>query len=131
MWFPVTGLPPVSYSPVGAQTYPKLDLYAFYSYFQVNSCQMTSLQAHFRSCEVMWCHFLPRDSHLVRVSHVGAQMYPNLTYRPSTATSRWLSVKLRHFRDTSGHVTSFPVTWMPPPVSSSPAGAQTYPKLDL
>jgi len=37
-------------------------------------------------------------------SPVGAQMYPKLTYRPFTATSRWLSVKRPHFR-------SREVTW--------------------
>ena len=48
--FPVTSLPPPpSYSSVGAQTYPKLGLRAFYSHFQVTSGQMTSLPGHFRS----------------------------------------------------------------------------------
>ena len=46
--------PPASYSPVGDQTYPKLDLEAFYRHFQVISNQMTSLQGHFRSREGMW-----------------------------------------------------------------------------
>jgi len=32
---------------------------------------------------------------------------------------------------TWGDVTSFPVTWWPPPASYSPAGAQTYQKLDI
>ena len=44
--------PPASYSPVGAETYPKLDLQAFYSLVQVTSGQMTSLPGHFRSREV-------------------------------------------------------------------------------
>ena len=39
-------------------------------------------------------------------SPVGAQTCPNLTYRPSTATSRWLPVKWRHFRVTSGNLRS-------------------------
>jgi len=107
-----------------------------------------------------------------------------VSFRPSTATSRWLLVKWRHFRVTSGHwksrdvisfhvtasscelqpcrkwnapytpafgllqplpgdfrsndvpsgslpvtwghVTSFPVTWLPPPASYSFVGSETH-----
>jgi len=66
--FPVTWQPPrASYSPVGAQTYPKLALPTFYSHFQVTSGQMTSLPDHFRSRELKWRHFLSRDCHLLQV----------------------------------------------------------------
>ena len=41
--------------------YPKLDLQAFYSHFQVTSGQMTSLPGHFWSPEVTCHHFLSRD----------------------------------------------------------------------
>jgi len=40
----------------------------------------------------------------VSYSHVGVKTSPNLTYRPPTATSRWLPVKWCHFLVTSGHV---------------------------
>ena len=75
-WLP----PPASYSPVGAQTYPKIDLLAFYSRFQVTSDLMTPLPGHLQSLPV---------------------------------------------------TLSFPVSWLLPPASYSPVGAQTYPKLDL
>ena len=58
----------------------------------------------------------------------------NLPYRPYTATSRWLPVKLRHFQVTSGHVRSRDVISCPVAATSwsyCPVGAQTYPKLDL
>jgi len=97
MSFPVTWPPPAaSYSPVEAQTYPKVNLYAFYSHFQGTSGQMTSLLGHFRS----------RDGHLLRVSAL-SKIKPteNSTYTP-TATSSWLPVKWRHFRVTFGNMRS-------------------------
>ena len=130
-----------------------------------------------------WSH--PHSDHIINMRPVPQ----NLTYRPSTATSRWFSAKWRQFRVTSGdvrscdiischvtasprelqpcrssnvhktwlidllqplpsefrssdvtdgwlpapwrHVTSFPVTWLPPPECYSLVAAQTYPKLDL
>jgi len=41
---------------------------AFYRHFQVPSVEMTSLPGHFRSLEVTWRHFLPRDCLLVRAT---------------------------------------------------------------
>jgi len=46
----------------------------------------------------------------------------------STATSRWLPIEWRHFRITSGHLTSFPVLWLPPPASYSLVGSEMYSK---
>jgi len=158
---------------------------AFFTHFQVNSCQMTSLSVHIRSPEVMWHHFLSPDCLLLRVTtfyEVKCTAFAG--FRPSTATSRWLPVKWRHFRVTSGHlrsrevitchvtasscnlqdgrkwnvqytpvfgllqplpgyfrsndatsgslpitwghVTSFSVTWLPPPASYSLAGGEVY-----
>ena len=66
---PVMSLPPpASYSPVGAQKYPKLDLQAFYSHFPVTSGQMTSLPGYCRLRVVTLRHFLSRDCHLLRVT---------------------------------------------------------------
>ena len=89
--------------------------------------QVTS--GHFTSHEVISGH--------VTASSCGLQpcrcskRTQNLTYRSSTATSRWFPAKWHHFRVTSGHVRSFPATWLTPHASYSPLGAQTYPKLDL
>jgi len=67
---------------------------------------MTLLPGHLRSCEVTWHHLLSRDCHLLRVTALWELKHTqNLTYRPSTATSRWLPVKWRLFRVTSGHCT--------------------------
>jgi len=96
--------PPASFSPVGAKTYPKHDLYAFYSHFKVTSGQMTSLLGHFRPRQVTWRHFLSRDFRLVCYSPVKSQTYQKSPYTPSAATSRWLPVKWRHFLVTFGHV---------------------------
>jgi len=183
--FPVTWQPPpTSYSPVRSQTYPKLDLQAFYRYFQVTSGQTTSLLVtwgHVTSFPVTWQP--PPTSY----SPVRSQTYPKLDLQAFYGTSRWLPLKWRHVRVTSGHVkssdvisshvtatscelqpcrssnapkawligllqplpgdfqsnhvtcgslpvtrdyvTSFPVTWQPPPASYCPVKAQTYPKL--
>jgi len=100
MWRP----PPASFIPVGAQTYPKDDLYAFYSHFQVTSAQMTLLPGHLwsvRSCDVISCHVTTTSCELqpCRSSNVH-----KTRHTPSTAPCRWLSVKWRHFRVTNGHV---------------------------
>jgi len=53
--------PPASYSPVGAQTYPKVDLQAFYSHFQGTYGKLHHLRVnsgHVRSCDVIPCHLL-------------------------------------------------------------------------
>jgi len=163
---PLTWRPPLaSFSNEKAQTYPKLDLYAFYRLLQLTSVQMTSLwvtSGHVRSRNVISCHvtatsceFQPcRSSNVPKTriirlpqplpgdfrsnnlateslavtwghvtsfsvtwwppaasySPVKAQTYPNSIYTPSTATCRWPPVKWRHFRVTSRHVTSFPIT---------------------
>jgi len=129
--FPVTWLPPpASYSPVGARTNPKVDLYTFYSHFQVTSGQMTSLPVS----EVTWHRFLSRDGHLRVSAMKKAQTYPKLDlyafYRHLQLTSGQMT-SFESLPVTLGHVKSFPVTWRPPPASFSPVGAQTYPKLDL
>jgi len=41
-----------------------------------------------------------------RYSLVGSEMYSIQNFRPSTATSRWLPLKWRHFRVTYGHLRS-------------------------
>jgi len=83
---------------------------------------------HVRSSDVISCHITaPPASY----SPVVAQ---KSTYRPSTATSRWLPVKWRPFRVTSGHVRSRDVISCHVTATScelQPVGAQTYPKLDL
>jgi len=87
---------------VGAKRYPKVDLYVFYSHFQVNSNQMTSLPVtwgHVTSFSVTW------QSPTASYSPVRAQSTQNSTYRPSTAISMWLPVKWRYFR-VAGHVRS-------------------------
>jgi len=71
---------------------------AFYSHFQLTSGKMTSLTGHLRSPEVMWHHFLPRDCLLLAtaLNKVKSTVYGR--FWPSTATSWWHPVKLRHFR---------------------------------
>jgi len=39
---------------------------------------------------------------------------------------RWNDVTSRSLPVTSGHVTSFPVTWLPPPTSYSLVGSEKY-----
>jgi len=84
---------------------------AFYNLFQVTSGQMTTLPGHFPSPEVTWRFFLSRDCLLLRATAlyvVKCTVYAG--FRPSIATSRWLPVKWRHFRVTSGLLRSRVVT---------------------
>jgi len=68
---------------------------------------MTSLPGHLPSPEVTWCHFLSHDCLLLRATALWELKCTGYaSFRPSTATSRWLPVKLRHFRVTSGQLRS-------------------------
>jgi len=104
----------------------KTRLSAFYSLCQVASGEMTSLPGHFRSRDVnscavtaTSCELQPwRNSnlHKTRVSGL-LQPLPG-DFQSNDITSWSLPV-------TWNHVTSFPVTWLPPPASYSLVGAQT------
>jgi len=104
-WLPVMWGHVLSF-PVTWLSYLKLELYAFSSHFQVSYGEMTSLPGHFRSREVTLRHFLSSDGHLRVTAMQELKRTQNWTYTPSTATPRWLSVKWRHFRVSSGHVRS-------------------------
>jgi len=102
-WLP----PPASNSLVGSKMYSICQFSAFYSHFQVTSVQITSLPGHFRLPEVTWRHFLSRNCLLVLATafyELKCTVYAG--FRPFTATSRWLPVKWRHFRGSSGHLWS-------------------------
>jgi len=104
--FPVTSLPhPASYSLVRSQTHSIHRFLAFYSHFQLTSRQMTSLPGHFRLLEVMWLLVTQRPPP-GSYGLVGSQTHSIPSFCPSTATSRWLPVKWRHFWFTSGHLRS-------------------------
>jgi len=55
-------------------------------------------------------------------------MYSIASFWPSTATSRWLPVKWRHFRVTSGHLKSHVVSChgLPPPASDRFVASEMY-----
>jgi len=128
--FPVMWLPShASYSVVGSETHRISEFSAYHSHFKVTSAQMRSLAGHFRSPDVTWCHFLPRDCLLRATALWEVKRTVYASFRPSTTTSRWLPVKWRHFRVTAvtwGDVTWFPVTWVPPPASYSLVGSETH-----
>jgi len=94
MWLP----PHASYNLLLCQTHSVRQISAFYSHFQVTSGQMTSLPSHFWSPEVrdvISCHVTAFSCELQPCMKSNAQC---MSFRPSTATSRWLPVKWRHFR---------------------------------
>jgi len=81
---------------VRSQTPSILEFLAFYSHFQVTSGSLPVTRGHSR-------HFLSRDCLLLRASLVEVKRTVYASFWPSTATSRWLPVKWRHFPVTSGH----------------------------
>jgi len=104
--FPVTWrLPHASYSSVGAQTYPKL----LRRLLQPLPGDFCSNDVTSGSLPVMWGHVtsfsVTRRPPPASFSPIGAQTYPK-RHTPSTATSRLLPIKWRHFRVNSGHVRS-------------------------
>jgi len=93
--FPVTWQPsPASYRPVKPQTYPKLDLQAFYSHFRVTSGQMSFPVTWSQVASFPVTRLPPPASYRT----VGAQTYPKLD----------VQVLYSHFQVTSGQKTSFP-----------------------
>jgi len=127
--FFVTWLPsPATYSLVG-QTHSIRQFPGFYSLFQVTSGQMTSLPGHFRSLEVTWRNFLswtafscdlqPCRSNAQDTPVSGLLQSLPGNFRSNDITSGSLTV-------TWGRVTSFPVTWLPPPASYSLVKSQTH-----
>jgi len=134
--FPVTWLPPpTSYSLVWAQTYPKLDLQAStatsrwlpvkWRHFRIASCYMRSrdvISCHLTAicCELQTC----RSSNVLETWLTGLLQPLQCNFLSYDVNSGRLAV-------TWGHMTSFPVTWLPPTTSYSTVGAQTYPKVDL
>jgi len=103
---------------------------AFLSHFQLTSGQMTSLPAHFRSPAVRdvisshvtasSCELQPCRKWNVQFAHVFGlpQPLPG-DLRSNDITSRFMPV-------TWCHVTSFPVTWLPPPAICSLVGSEMY-----
>jgi len=65
------------------------------------------LPCHFQSPEFTWRHFPSRDFLLLRTTALlEVKWIVYAGFWPSTATSRWLPVKWRHLRVTSGHLRS-------------------------
>jgi len=161
----------------------KRTVYASFEPSTATSRWLPVKSRHFRSPEVTWRHFLSRDYLLLQATalyEVKCTVYAS--FRPSTATFMWRPVKWRHLWVTSGHlrsrdvischvtasssdqqpcrkwnvqytpvfgflhplpgnfrsndntsgspfvtwghVTSFPVTWLPPPASYSVVGSE-------
>jgi len=102
---PVTWLPPpLSYTLVGSEMYSIRDLSALSSLFQVPSGQMTPLPRHFLTPEVVTSlpvTWLPPPA---SNSLVGSEIYGIRQFLHLSTTSKWLPVKWRHFRVTSGHL---------------------------
>jgi len=129
--FPVTWLPSrASYILVGSEMYSIRQFSAFYSLFQVTSGQMTSLSGHLRhlrSRNVISCHVATSSYELQGCRKWNIQYTPVFDllqplpgdFRSNDVTSGSLPVSW-------GHVTSLPVTWLPPPWSYSLVGSETY-----
>jgi len=103
--FTVTWLPqPASNSLVKSQTHSIHQFSAFYSHFQMTCGQLTSLpvtSCHLRSRDVIFCHLTASSCKQQPCRKSNTEC---VSFRPSTATSRWDAVKWRHFRVTSSHL---------------------------
>jgi len=105
------------------------EFWAFYSHFQVTSCQMSSLpvtSGHLSSRDVISCHVTASSCEIQPCRKSNAQytrafellqQLPG-NFRSNDVTSGSLPV-------TWGHVTSFAVTWLPSPASYNPVESQT------
>jgi len=115
---------------VGNQTHTIRRFAAFYSHFQVTSAEMTSLpvtSGHLRSRDVISCHVTASSCELQPCRKSNPQ------YTPVFGLIQPLPGNFRSIDDTSGsllvtcsHVTSFPVTWLPPSANYSLVRSQTH-----
>jgi len=124
--FPVTWLPPASYSLVGSKTHSILQFSAFYNHLQVTSVKSRHFwvtSGHLRSPDVIFCN-VTASCELQPCRKSNGQYTPVFgllqplpgRFRSNDITSESLPV-------TWGHVTSFPVTWLPLPASNSLVGS--------
>jgi len=67
---------------------------------------MTSLPGKFRSLDDTWRHFLPVTASSCKLQPCRKWNIQYTSFQPSTAYSRWLPVKWRHFWFTFGHLRS-------------------------
>jgi len=129
--FPVTWLPPPAiYRLVGNEMYSIRQFSAFYSHFQETSGQLTYLPGHFRSPEVTcrhFCHMTASSCELqpcVKWNVQYTRVYGLLQPLPGNFRSN--DVSSGSLPVTWGHVTSFPVTWLPPSASYKIEGSEMY-----
>ena len=127
----VTWLPsPPRYSLVGSEMYSICQFSALYSHFQLTSGQMTSLPDRLWSPVFTWvvsCHVTASSRELQPCRKWNVQYMPvfgplqplPFDFRLNNVTSGSLPV-------TWGDVTSFPVTWLPPPASYNLLRSETY-----
>jgi len=124
MWLP----PPANYSLVGSEMYSILQFSAFYSHSRwlpVKWHHFRVTFGHLRSRDIIFCHVTSSSCELQPCRKLNVQYtlvfgvlrpLPN-EFRSNDTTSGSLAV-------TWGHVTSFPVTWLPPPASYSLVGSE-------
>jgi len=122
--------PPESYSLVGCEMYSICEFMVFYSHFQVLPVKWLQFQVtsgQLRSRHVISCHVTAFSCELQpcrmwNVQYTGVfgllQPLPG-DFRANDVTSGSLPV-------TYGHVTSFPVTWLPPPASYRLVESEMY-----
>jgi len=129
-WFPVTWLPPTaSYSLVGSEMY-SIRVFSAYIPFQATSVKWRLFQVtsgHLKSRDVISCR-MPGSYWELQPCKKWKVHY-TWVFRSSTATSRWLQVKWRHFWVISGHLRSrdvISVTWLPPTASNSFIESEIY-----
>jgi len=124
-WLP----PPASYSLVWSQTHSIRQFSAFYSHFQVTSGEITSLpvtSGHLRSRDVNSCHVTASSCGLRLCRKSNAQYTPVFGLQPLLVDFRSNEVTSGSLPVPWGNVTSFPITWLPPPASYSLVKSETH-----
>jgi len=126
----VTWLPPLaSFSLVKREMYSIREFLDFYSHFRglpVKWHRFRVSFGHLRSRNIISCHVTGSSCGRPPCWKWNVQY---VSFWPSTAASRYLPVKWRHFRVTSvtwGHVTLFLGTWLPSPARYSLVGSEMY-----
>jgi len=127
--FPVPWLPPpASYRPAGAQMHTKpvfgllQPLPGDFRWNNITTESLLVVLGHVTSFPVT---SLPPPA---SYSPVGSQTYTNPELSAIYSHLKVTSSEITSLPVATGHVTSFPVTWLPPRASYSSVGAQTYTK---
>jgi len=117
--------PRASYSLVGSEANRTCEFLAFYSHFWVTQLNDVT-SGHLRSCDVFSCHVTASSCELQPSRRWNIQYTRVFGFlKALLGDFLWNDDTSGSLPDTWGHLTSFPVSWLPPAANYSLVGSET------